>query len=147
MGMALRSVPSPPALLAVQAEGCAPLAGAWSRARALPDGPASAGQHWSECMRVWGSDGEAEPSSAADGILDDETYDWLAIVDALDATHGDVVVAREAAVVEAHRLLQRSTGIDATATGTAGLAGLIALRSEIGDGERIAVVASGVTRH
>jgi threonine synthase len=146
VGAALRSATPPPRLFAVQAEGCAPLAGAWRRARGLPDGPGSAGQHWAECMRVWGSDGEAEPASAADGILDDETYDWLAIVDALDATHGDVVVAGEDAVVEAHRLLHSATGIDVTATGTAGLAGVIALRAEIGNDERIAVVASGITR-
>jgi threonine synthase len=97
-------------------------------------------------MGVWGSVGVAEPASAADGILDDETYDWLAIVDALDATHGDVVVASEDAVVEAHRLLHSATGTDATATGTAGLAGVLALRPEIGNGERIAIVASGITR-
>ncbi|MEX1106837.1 MAG: PLP-dependent lyase/thiolase [Ilumatobacteraceae bacterium] len=147
MGAALQSVFPPPALVAVQAAGCAPLAGAWGRARALPGGPLTAAQHWAECMHVWGSEGEPEPTSVADGILDDETYDWISIVDGLVATGGDVVVAPEAAMVEAHAVLAASTGIDATATGTAGLAGVIALRTEIGDGERIAIVASGITRH
>ena len=49
-------------------------------------------------------------------------------------------------MVEAHRLLHSATGTDATATGTAGLAGVLALRPEIGNGERIAIIASGITR-
>ena len=134
-----------PRLRAVQAEGCAPLAGAWRRALALTGGAGTAAQHWDDCMRVWGSDGEAEPASLADGILDDETYDWIGIVQALVATDGDVVVASEAQVVEAHQLLRDTTGIDATATGTAGLAGVLAARS--GGDARVAVVASGVTRY
>ena len=97
-------------------------------------------------MRVWGSDGEPTPVSVADGIVDDETYDWLAIVEALTATAGSVVVAPEATVVAAHRLLVDTTGIDATATGTAGLAGLMTIRDQIADDERVAVIASGVTR-
>jgi threonine dehydratase len=146
VGAALQSSASPPRLMAVQTEGCAPLAGAWQRARRLSGGVAAAGAHWSECMRVWGSDGEPEPHSAADGILDDETYDWLGITAALAATGGDVVVASEDDVAEAHRLLTASTGIDATATGTAGLAGVLAIRAGIDPGERVAVIASGVTR-
>jgi threonine synthase len=146
VGAALQSSALPPRLMAVQTEGCAPLAGAWQRARRLSGGVAAAGAHWSECMRVWGSDGEPEPHSAADGILDDETYDWLGITAALAATGGDVVVASEADVAEAHRLLTASTGIDATATGTAGLAGVLAIRAGIDPGERVAVIASGVTR-
>jgi threonine synthase len=97
-------------------------------------------------MRVWGSDGEPVPASAADGILDDETYDWVTIVEALAATGGSVVVAPERSIEDAHRLMLDTTGIDATATGTAGLAGLIALRDQIDDAERVAVIASGVTR-
>jgi threonine dehydratase len=146
VGAALQSSPAPPRLMAVQTEGCAPLAGAWQRARRLDGGVARAGAHWSECMRIWGSDGEPEPHSAADGILDDETYDWVGIATALAATDGDVVVASEADVVEAHRLLTELTGIDATATGTAGLAGLLAIRASIGSGERVGIIASGVTR-
>lgn len=146
VGAALQSSPVAPRLMAVQTAGCAPLAGAWQRARRLVGGVAEAGAHWAECMRVWGSDGEPEPQSAADGILDDETYDWLGITAALAATGGDVVVAGEADVVEAHRRGVALTGVDATATGTAGLAGLLAARATIGDGERVAVVFSGVTR-
>jgi threonine synthase len=146
VGAALQSAPVPPRLMAVQTEGCAPLAGAWSRAQHLSAGVGAAGSHWNECMRVWGSDGEPEPHSAADGILDDETYDWLGITAALAATGGDVVVAAETDVVAAHRIGTALTGIDATPTGTAGLAGLLAVRSTLAHTERVAVVFSGVTR-
>jgi threonine dehydratase len=146
VGAALQSAPVPPRLMAVQTEGCAPLAGAWSRAQHLAAGVGAAGSHWSECMRVWGAEGEPEPHSAADGILDDETYDWLGITAALAATGGDVVVAAEADVVAAHRIGTMLTGIDATPTGTAGLAGLLAVRATLADTERLAVVFSGVTR-
>jgi threonine synthase len=89
---------------------------------------------------------EDEPSSAADGILDDETYDWLGVLGAVERDGGSVVVAPEAAIVEARELGVASTGIAASATGTAGLAGLLAMRDEIGDGERVAVIFSGVER-
>jgi threonine dehydratase len=147
VGAALQAVSPAPQLMAVQTEGCAPLAGAWQRATALPGGPAEAARHWGECMRVWGADGEGEPHSAADGILDDETYDWIGIVDALAATGGEVVVAPETAVLEAHRLVHAVSQVDATATGTAGLAGLVAARVSVADTERVAVILSGVTRH
>ena len=146
VGAALQSVALPPRLMAVQTEGCAPLAGAWERVRGLDGGVTAAGARWADCMRVWGSEGEPEPHSAADGILDDETYDWLGIATSLTATRGDVVVAAEADVERAHRLLVEHTGIDATATGTAGLAGLLAARHSLESTERVAVIASGVTR-
>ena len=130
----------PPRLHAVQAAGCAPLARAWERASAFGAGQAAA--HWDECMWAW----EDEPRSTADGILDDETYDWLGVLDAVDASGGSVVVAPEAAIVEAHVLGPSATGIPASATGTAGLAGLLAIRSQVADDERVAVVFSGVER-
>jgi threonine synthase len=93
-------------------------------------------------MRPW----EKEPASAASGILDDETYDWLGVLDAVDASGGSVVVAPEAAIVEAHVLGPSATGIPASATGTAGLAGLLAIRAQVADDERVAVVFSGIER-
>ncbi len=131
-----------PRLHAVQTEGCAPLARAWRRAEALPGGPATAAAHWGECMWPW----EAEPASAADGILDDETYDWLGVFEGMVASGGEPVVATEAQVLEAHDLGVRLTGIHASPTGTAGLAGLLAMRDRVGDDERVAVVFSGVQR-
>ena len=65
-----------------------------------------------------------DPHSAADGILDDEAYDWLGVLDAARRSGGQVVVAPESAIVEAHEL-GRTTGIPVSATGTAGLAALL----------------------
>ena len=46
-----------------------------------------------------------DPHSAADGILDDETYDWLGVFD-VDAALAAAapLVAPEAAIVAAHEL-------------------------------------------
>ncbi len=142
VGAAFAAAGRVPRLHAVQTQGCAPLARAWQRAQALPEGPAGAGQHWAECMWPW----EAEPTSLADGILDDETYDWLGVLTAMLASEGSPVVVPEALVREAAELGPRLTGIDASPTGTAGLAGLLAVRDEVGDAERVAVVFSGVRR-
>jgi hypothetical protein len=86
---------------------------------------------------------ETPPQSAADGILDDETYDWLGVVEGLAATGGAAVVVPETTVLAAHELAREVTSIGVSATGTAGLAGLMAARAEIGDDERVAVIFSG----
>ena len=130
-----------PKLHAVQTEGCAPLARAWSLAAGL-GGPRRAAEHWSELMWPW----EHEPHSAADGILDDETYDWLGVFEAMAAGGGSPVVAPEALVLEAHRLARSSTTIPVSATGSAGLAGLLAVRDDLAPDERVAVVFSGIER-
>jgi threonine synthase len=140
LGRALAEAGSRARVHAVQASGCAPLARAWERARAFGDGQPAA--HWDECMWAW----EDEPRSSADGILDDETYDWLGVLQAVEGSGGSVVVAPEAAIVEAHALGRSATGIEASATGTAGLAGLLEIRDQVGDDERIGVVFSGVER-
>jgi threonine synthase len=128
-------------LHAVQAEGCAPLARAWQRAL-KSGGTRDAGARWSECMWPW----ESEPRSLADGILDDETYDWISVMNAMTDSGGSPVVASEEHVVQALALAHRATAVDVSPTGTAGLAGVLAMRHEIADNERIAVVFSGVLR-
>jgi threonine dehydratase len=124
------------ALHAVQMEGCAPLVRAWDLAADVPDPE----HHWAELMTPWN-----DPHSIADGILDDETYDWLGVVAAMRASRGAPVVARERDVVEAHELAHRA-GFRASHTGVAGLAGLLATRELWSPGERIAVITSGVQR-
>jgi hypothetical protein len=90
---------------------------------------------------------ESEPKSAASGILDDETYDWLAVVRGMLATGGWPVVASEASILEAHRE-GRSAGFHASATGTAGLAGAMTLaRAGLLDGrDRVGLLFTGVLR-
>jgi threonine synthase len=131
----------PARLHAVQTEACAPLARAWNRSSEL-GGPSAAATHWEQCMWPW----EHVGTSAADGILDDETYDWLPVLAAMGSTGGSPVVVGEAHVLEANDLARRSTGIDVSHTGSAGLAGVLARRDGLGDGERIAVVFSGIRR-
>jgi threonine synthase len=91
---------------------------------------------------------EDEPRSVAHGILDDETYDWRAVVEGMLATGGRPLVVDEDLLARANALARRSTGIDVDHTGSAGLAGLLALRSagEVRDDERVAVLFTGVVR-
>ena len=132
----------PPRIHAVQTEGCAPLARAWERARTLPGGVASAASHWEDCMWPW----ESPEPSLADGILDDETYDWIQVVEAMAATGGSPVVVPEHVVREAHHLVVDELGLAVSPTGSAGLAGLLARRSSLDDDARVIVVHSGVLR-
>ena len=130
-------------LHAVQTEGCAPLARAWDRARS-GHGPlddiATLGHRWSDLMTVWD-----DPHSIADGIIDDETYDWLGVVAAMTASGGWPVVAAESDVLRAHAMAQ-AAGFDVSPTGSAGLAGLLSIRDDIASSERVALVMSGVDR-
>ena len=75
----------------------------------------------SEFMWPW----EPEPRSIATGILDDETYDWLAVVEAMLATGGWPLVVDEATLRRANSLGTETTALDVDETGTAGLAGLV----------------------
>lgn len=130
-----------PRLHAVQTTACAPLERAWQRAEAF-GGARGAAAHWDECMWPW----EHVGSTAADGILDDETYDWLPLLEAMEDGNGSPVVVGEDLVLAANVLARDAAGVDASPTGSAGLAGLLALRAEIADDERVAVVLSGVRR-
>ncbi|NDE79634.1 MAG: PLP-dependent lyase/thiolase [Actinobacteria bacterium] len=125
-------------LFAVQTEGCAPLARAWASA-CTDDAMA---RRWSDHMWAW----ESEPRSLADGILDDETYDWVADAIELKATTGRVIVARETNVIRAADIGPTVSGIPVSPTGTAGLAGLLECRSEIADDDRVVLAFSGVKR-
>jgi threonine synthase len=69
---------------------------------------------------------ETEPHSLAHGILDDETYDWWAIAQGLRESGGWSQVAPEETVQRAFDLARKKTPIPVSATGSAGLAGLLA---------------------
>jgi threonine synthase len=91
---------------------------------------------------------EPEPASVAHGILDDETYDWLAVVRAMLATGGRAVVVDDADLCGANDLAAATTGVDADETGSAGVAGLRALAAagHVRAGESALVILSGVRR-
>lgn len=131
------------ALVAAQTQGCAPLERAW-RMAASTGGTLGAGPRWSDCMWPW----ESTPTSLADGILDDETYDWVEVCDAMTKTGGFPVVSPETDVVAAYELAHRFTSVDVSPTGSAGLAGLLTLRSlnHIDDDARVGLVFSGIRR-
>ena len=108
------------ALMAVQTEGCAPLARAWDRTAEL-GGLDEARRQRAAVMWPW----TPTPFSAATGILDDETYDWAAVTEAMGATGGHPVVVPEPVVTEACEKGRSATGINVSPTGSAGLAGLL----------------------
>ena len=109
-----------PRFMAVQAGACAPLARAWTRLG--DDNLGDAARHRDRYMWPW----ETALGSIADGILDDETYDWLEVTKAMRATGGWPVVVSEANLQRAYELGRSATGISVSATGSAGLAGLFA---------------------
>lgn len=141
-----------PRLMAVQAEAVHPLAEGYGRLvralaqgepGALPEGPsdtlADALRRPDRTARMEAILGDMTARRhdqlppwptprpcVAHGILDDETYDALALFRGLITTGGSPVVVPEVLLVEAEALGRRATGVDADATGTAGLGGLLA---------------------
>ncbi|HYO44159.1 MAG TPA: pyridoxal-phosphate dependent enzyme [Candidatus Limnocylindrales bacterium] len=154
----LGAIDRAPRLDTVQTRGAWPLARAHARLLeelgATPGVPLDAGlvhdalrhaaTHRSAYMRPW----ETEPASVAHGILDDETYDWLAVERAMLTTGGRALVVDEPALIEANAIARAATGIDADETGTAGVAGLLDLgiAGHLSPTESVAVVLSGVRR-
>jgi len=143
-----------PRIHTVQTTGAHPLEGAYQRVRALlPPEPApdairktmaEAAQHRSAFMRPW----PRQPTSVATGILDDETYDWRAVVEGMLATGGRPLVVSEATLTQAGRLAVARTGIPVDPTGSSGLAGLLEMRrsGQVGDHDRVAVLFTGLER-
>ena len=124
----------------VQADGCAPLARAWWRAKDAGMAAAEIPHRWAQLMTAW-----ERPHSLADGILDDETYDWIGAFDAMTVSGGQPLVAPEEAIVRAAEI-GAGSGIPVSATGAAGLAGLLVREGKPAAGEHVAVVFSGVAR-
>lgn len=146
-----------PRVHAVQTQGAAPLRRAYervvaelpadlsgaARVQAVEATLARAAGRRSRYMWPW----EEEPKSVAEGILDDETYDWLPIVRGMLLSGGSPLVVDEATLDHAHRLARETTRIHASHTGTAGLAGLLALArggAALGKAERVCVLFTGI---
>ncbi len=142
-----------PRLDTVQTTGAAPLERAYrplrDRVNADPARPLEehlrfAATHRSLFMWPW----EAEPQSIAHGILDDETYDWLAVTRGMLETGGTPIVVDEATLRLANDVAREETDVNVDHTGSAGLAGLMAL---VRDGlvrrdERVVVLFTGSRR-
>ena len=101
-------------------------------------------------MQAW----DSEPVSYASGILDDITYDWVDVIEAMLASGGRPLIAAEDDFRRAHRLAHLHTGIDVCPTGASGLGGLLALNAAaegggatgVSPGERVAVLFTGRMR-
>jgi threonine synthase len=152
-----------PVLHAVQTESCAPLSRAWGR---LTEGFGGAGPRETATAVIEAgrqeelvARAEADPDqymwawdpvgmSAASGILDDVTYDWLPVVAGMLRSGGWPIVVPESDVVAAHAAVHSATDIDADATGTAGLAGMLAAdrAGDLADGGSLVALVTGVTR-
>lgn len=103
----------------VQVSGCAPLKRAWDLL--APDfDMAKAADSPENFMWPWD-----EPKSAASGLLDDITYDWVPLLEATLVSGGEPVVVPEATLIETHRIATSVTGLHVSPTGVAGLAGLV----------------------
>jgi threonine synthase len=126
--VALGLIANLPRIHAVQTEG-SPLARAWERMQGGTVEEAVANRSSFMTPR------ETPPASIATGILDDETYDWAAIVRGMRASGGWPVVVSEEQLATAQRL----AGPGVSATGAAGLAGALALPSD----ETAAVLFTG----
>jgi hypothetical protein len=94
-------------------------------------------------MWPWGE----EPRSLATGILDDETYDWRAVVGGMLATGGRPLVVTEKRLARAHDL-GHAAGHPVDPTGSSGLAGLLELVADgaVGPDDRVGVLFTGVDR-
>jgi threonine synthase len=142
----------PPRVHTVQTCGASPLRRAWTlvqeRRGSTGDTPEDAlryaAAHRSAFMWPW----EEPPHSIAEGILDDETYDWVAVLRGMAATGGTTVVADEATLREANCIARGATGVAVSHTGSSGLAGLLRLQRDgvIVPGARVGVLFSGVQR-
>ena len=155
---------SVPRFHAVQTRGAFPLKRAYDKVldwmQAHGAGAGAAGRHAvthrSQFMWPW----EEEPRSLAHGILDDETYDWFAVVNGMLESGGTPLVVTDDELTSACDLANATRGAGRRApadcpsrlpvdhTGAAGLAGLqqVALQGTVEPGERVAVIFSGASR-
>ncbi len=171
--VSLGVLPQLPRLYTVQTGGAWPLRRAYERVvqdigvragKTPPSSPRSCAEWLLEAVPPWILDDvlhhaathrarymwpwEDTPHSVAGGILDDETYDWWALVEGMIHSGGWPVIVDEATLIAAQQSVLQHTGVRATATGTAGVAGLMhMLRSgELRPGERVGVLLTGRER-
>ena len=142
-----------PRVHTVQTTGGHPLERAYHRVRdalgdtsgrsEIDDALHTAAAHRSGFMWPW----EGEPRSIATGILDDETYDWRAVVGGMLTTGGRPLVVTEEQLAQAHDL-GRAAGYRVDPTGSSGLAGLLDLVADgsVGPDARVGVLFTGVER-
>jgi threonine synthase len=87
--------------------------------------------------------------TAASGIVDDVTYDWLPVMAAMLQSEGQATVVTEKMVLRANELARTHTGINVGHTGSAGLAALVdpSIIEYVDRGQHVVVLFTGVERH
>lgn len=135
----------------VQTEAAAPLARAYAQLERQYGSTAIDESAWHQIaarkkdyMWPW----ESVPHSAAHGILDDETYDYLALLQAMNRSKGSALVATETDILAAYTLAQNGVPHAVSATGSAGLAGLLTLhkKAPLSADENVVCLFTGVLR-
>jgi threonine synthase len=128
---ALGILPTLPRILAVQADGAAPLAKAWG-AKNYGDGSVAGYE-------------KVKAHTAADSIAVGEPRNWRKALRAVKASGGAIVAVSDDAILEAAPSIARSTGVFAEPTGSAPLAGLARAREEgiVSAKDRVLIVVTG----
>ena len=124
-----------PTLVCVQPEGNAPLFRAFETVKTKGSTAKDAALRRPEFMFPW----EA-PTSIAHGLLDDETYDWVELVDGMLKTSGSVTLVNDAMICMAKQQAEHRYNIDACHTGSAGLAAMMAVHKDAAPGPSPSIV-------
>lgn len=147
-----------PVLHTVQTEAAAPLNRAWRslhsemEAEPLLDHDdmidlaiKTANQDPDRFMWAW----EEVGPTVASGIVDDVTYDWLPVMEAMLRSEGQAKVVTEEMILRANHLARTHTGVNVGHTGSAGLAGLLdpSLVEFVDRGQNVVVFFTGIERH
>lgn len=111
-------------LFPVQMRGGHPVARALERAAGLDDDAIGArGEGLASPRSAYMWPWTPAPESAATGILDDETYDYRAVVAATRRSRGAAIVVEESELLPARTEAEAAAGVALSFTGVAGLAG------------------------
>ena len=147
-----------PVLHTVQTEAAAPLNRAWRRVLLEVDSQplldqddaidlaiGAAQEEPDRFMWAW----EEVGPTAASGIVDDVTYDWLPVMEAMLRSEGQAKVVTEEMITRANQLARAHTGIEVGHTGSAGVAGLLdpGLSELLDRGQNVVVLFTGIDRH
>jgi threonine synthase len=147
-----------PVLHTVQTEAAAPRNRAWRRVLLEVDSQplldqddaidlaiGAAQEEPDRFMWAW----EEVGPTAASGIVDDVTYDWLPVMEAMLRSEGQAKVVTEEMITRANQLARAHTGIEVGHTGSAGVAGLLdpGLSELLDRGQNVVVLFTGIDRH
>jgi threonine synthase len=136
---AIGILPRVPTFHTVQGEGCAPLHKCFSKLmselyRGAGDVPSAqevnalleaAVKSERSFMEVW-----PDPTGAAHGIMDDETYDWAKLSEAMLRTGGGSHKVSDELILQSWQEARAVTGINMCTTGACGYAGVQKIRSK-----------------